>query len=141
MNEIPISIVGRLADDPELRQRSDGVAVAHFDVVVTERHEVDGQWRTRCTTSLACTAWRALAEHVYASLFRGDRVVLLGRLRQRPALDDDKAPYRYDVMVDDVGASLRFTNVWSIAAVPKQGESTKVLPCGVLVSKPSQHRP
>jgi len=141
VNEIPISIVGRLADDPELRHRSDGVAVAHFDVVVTERHQVDGQWRSRGTTSLACTAWRALAEHVHASLFRGDRVVLLGRLRQRPSLDDDKAPYRYDVMVDDVGASLRFTNVWPIAAPPKASESAEALPCAVIVSEPPWRRP
>lgn len=136
MNEVPVSIVGRLADDPELRHRSDGVAVAHFDVVVTERHEVDGQWRTRCTTPFACIAWRALAEHMHASLFRGDRVVVVGRLRQRPALADDKAPYRYDVMVDDVGPSLRFTNVWPIAAFARPCESAEALTGGVVVSDP-----
>lgn len=138
MNEVPISIVGRLADDPELRHRSDGVAVAHFDVVVTERHEVDGQWRTRCTTPFACSAWRALAEHIHASLFRGDRVVVVGRIRQRPALGSDVASYRYDVLVDDVGPSLRFTNVWPIAASATPGESTESLTGGVVVSNQSQ---
>jgi single-strand DNA-binding protein len=119
-----------------LRYRSDGVAVAHFDVVVTERHQVDGHWRTRSTTLFACSAWRGLAEHIHASIFRGDRVVVVGRIRQRPTLGGDIGSYRYDIVVDDLGPSLRFANMWPIPTSAAPGESGEGSASGVVVSDP-----
>lgn len=108
MNEIPINAVGRLVADPERTYRQDGVAVTLINVEVRQRRLTPDGWRTAGTVTLECRAWAALAEHIFDSLGAGDRVVITGRLRQRPISPGTLA---FDVMLQDVGASLAFTNV------------------------------
>ena len=48
-----------------------------------------------------------LAHHAFVSLISGDRIVIIGRLRQR-----ENSPGRtsYDVILEDLGASLAFND-------------------------------
>lgn len=108
MNQIPIHTVGRLIGDPERLYRRDGMAVTRITVEVIERRLTPEGWRRAGTTRLECRAWAGLAEHIYASLGAGDRVVVSGRLRQRVLTGGS---HDYDVVLDDLGASLVFTNV------------------------------
>ncbi|MFI1184101.1 single-stranded DNA-binding protein [Streptomyces sp. NPDC020799] len=68
-NDIPLTAVGNLVEDPELRFTPNGVPVARFTIASTPRtyeREADA-WRDGEPTFLDCTAWRYLA----ASASRG----------------------------------------------------------------------
>ncbi|MFD7402993.1 single-stranded DNA-binding protein [Streptomyces sp. NPDC059866] len=112
--ETPITIIGNLTADPELKFTDSGQALAKFTVASTPRtfDREANQWKDGTSTFFRCAAWRALAEHVAESLGKGSRVVLSGRIRQH----DWKTPEGENrsmlaVEVDDIGASLRFTTV------------------------------
>lgn len=128
MYEIPIHTVGRLAADPERFYRRDGMAVTRVVVEVQERRQTAEGWRRTGTTRLECRAWAGLAEHIHASLGLGDRVVIVGRLRERAA----EGGSHYDVVLDDVGASLVFTNLW---LVPDEAAADGA-PCPIVVTEP-----
>jgi hypothetical protein len=44
----------------------------------------NGEWRDGDNSFLKVNVWRAQAEHLADSLSKGDRVMVTGRLRQRP---------------------------------------------------------
>ena len=113
MNEIPIHAAGRLVTEPGRTYRRDGVAVRRVESEVKERRLTPNGWRTTGTTKLECRAWANLAEHIHESLGIGDRVVIVGRLRQHPTGPGTMA---FDVALEDLGASLAFNNVWPVAA-------------------------
>ena len=59
-------------------------------------------------------AWRETATHIAESLHKGDRVVVLGRLRQRSwATPEGERHSVAEIDVDEVGASLK----WATAKV------------------------
>ncbi|MEU6141451.1 single-stranded DNA-binding protein [Streptomyces sp. NPDC047081] len=112
--ETPITIIGNLTADPEVKVTESGQALARFTVASTPRmfDRESNQWKDGSSTFFRCAAWRALAEHVADSLTKGSRVVLSGRIRQH----DWKTPEGDNrsmlaVEVDEIGASLRFTTV------------------------------
>ena len=72
-----------LVDDPELRFTNNGTPVANLRVAVTQRVLEGGAWRDGQTSFFRVNAWRETAIHLAESLRKGDRVVVLGRLRQR----------------------------------------------------------
>lgn len=80
-----ITITGNVGADPELKHTQDGLAIASFRVGSTQRRydRSSNTWVDAGTSWYAVSAFRSLAEHVHASLKRGDRVVLTGRLRVR----------------------------------------------------------
>jgi single-strand DNA-binding protein len=109
--ETPITIVGNLTDDPELRFTPSGAAVAKFRVASTPRtfDKASNEWKDGEPLFLACQVWRDAAEHVAESLQRGARVIVQGRLRQRSyeTREGEKRTV-YEVDVDEVGPSLRY---------------------------------
>ncbi len=57
---------------------------------------------------LRCSAWREFAEYVAASLTKGARVVVTGRLTQRSYQDrEGNNGSSLELEVDDIGPSLR----------------------------------
>ena len=108
MYEIPINAVGRLTGTPRRTFRKDGVAVTRLEIEVRERRLTADGWKPIGAVKLECRAWGRLAHHAFVSLSTGDRVVVIGRLRQR-----EISPGRtnYDVILEDLGASLAFNDV------------------------------
>jgi single-strand DNA-binding protein len=108
--DTPITIVGNLVADPELRFTSSGQPVASFRVASTPRYldKDSGEWKDGDSLFLTCNAWRQMAENVAESLTRGTRVIVSGRLRQR-SFETSQGEKRtvFEVEVDDVGPSLR----------------------------------
>jgi single-strand DNA-binding protein len=80
-----ITITGNVGTDPQLKHTQDGLAIASFRVGSTQRRydRSSSKWVDAGTSWYAVSAFRSLAEHAHASLKRGDRVVLTGRLRVR----------------------------------------------------------
>jgi single-strand DNA-binding protein len=106
--DTPITIIGNLVADPELRFTSSGQPVAQFRVASTPRINVNGEWKDGESLFMTCSVWRQAAENVAESLQRGMRVIVSGRLKQR-SYETKEGEKRtvYEVEVDDVGPSLR----------------------------------
>ena len=108
--DTPITVVGNLVADPELRFTPSGQPVATFRVASTPRMRdaASGEWKDGDSLFLTCNVWRQAAENVAESLQRGMRVIVTGRLKQRnyETKEGEKRTV-YEVEVDDVGPSLR----------------------------------
>ncbi len=108
-----VTLVGGLTADPELRYTNTGHPVADFGLAVTRRwlNRTTQQWE-EATSYFDVACWRDLAENASASLHRGDRVVVIGRLEQeRWAAADGSNRTKIKVIADEVGVSLRWATV------------------------------
>ena len=76
-----ITIMGRLARDPELRRTNTGKAVTSFTLAVDRDYAEKGAERE--TDFIECVAWRGTAEFVDKYFGRGQMAVVSGRLQIR----------------------------------------------------------
>jgi single-strand DNA-binding protein len=109
--ETGLTVVGNLVADPELRFTQSGVPVCNFRVASTPRHfdKTEQRWVDGDALFLSCTVWRDAAEHVAASLSRGQRVLVAGSLRSRSyETAEGEKRTAFEVEVDEVGPSLRY---------------------------------
>ncbi|MHC0431493.1 single-stranded DNA-binding protein [Streptomyces sp. O3] len=112
--ETPITVIGNLTADPELKFTDNGSALAKFTIAATPRtfDRETNQWKDGTSTFFRCAAWRHLAEHIAESLTKGSRVVAFGRIRQHNwQTPEGENRSMLAMEVDEIGASLRFTNV------------------------------
>jgi single-strand DNA-binding protein len=111
MNETTVTLIGNLTADPELRFTQAGAVVANFTVATTPRtfDRASGEWKDAEALFMRCTIWRQPAEHLAESLRRGDRVIVVGRLKQRSfeTRDGDKRTV-IECDATEIGASLQF---------------------------------
>lgn len=109
--ETPVSIVGNLTADPELRYTPQGHAVASFTVASTPRNydKASGEWKDGDALFMRCSVWKAYAENVVESLVRGARVIVTGRLKQR-SFETREGEKRtvVELDVDEIGPALRY---------------------------------
>jgi single-strand DNA-binding protein len=105
-----ITISGNITRDPEMRYTPSGVSKVSFGVAVNRswRNQQTQEWDEQ-TSFFNVVAWRQLAENVGASLGKGARVVVTGRLEQR-SWETEQGEKRsiVEIVADDVSASLRF---------------------------------
>jgi single-strand DNA-binding protein len=108
--ETPITVVGNLTADPELRFTPSGAAVANFTVASTPRtfDKQTNDWKDQETLFLNCSVWRQAAENSAESLTRGMRVIVSGRLKARSyeTREGEKRTV-FEIDVDEVGPSLK----------------------------------
>src|SRR5260221_4398717 len=105
-----ITISGNITRDPEMRYTPSGVPKVIWGVEVNRswRNEQSQEWEEK-TSFFNVVAWRQLAENVGASLTKGSRVVVSGRLEQR-SWETEAGEKRsiVEIVADDVAPSLRF---------------------------------
>lgn len=79
MSNPVITIVGNLAQDPELKFTQSGKAVCKFTVVTSRSVKDDaGNWESKDTTFWNISAWDKLAENIAESLEKGDEAIVVG---------------------------------------------------------------
>jgi single-strand DNA-binding protein len=85
MNEPTVTMSGNVAQDVRHVTTDQGVPITSFRLASTRRQydRAAGRWVDGETTFVNVTCWRALADHVRASISKGDPVVVIGRLRVR----------------------------------------------------------
>ena len=109
MSDNQLVLVGNLTDAPELRFTPQGTAVAGFRLAVTPRLRDGDGWRDGETSFFRVNVWRDLAEHVAESLSKGDRAVVVGRLKLRSwETPEGEKRSVTELEADEVGASLKF---------------------------------
>src|ERR1044072_9754386 len=91
----------------------------HDALPITFGLAVNRRWQNRqtqaweeATSFLDVVVWRELAENVSASLTKGSRVIVIGRMEQRSweTQEGDKRS-KVEVLADEVGPSLRWATV------------------------------
>ena len=117
-NETPLTLIGNLTADPELRFTPSGAAVANFTVASTPRtfDRQTSEWKDGDTMFLNCSIWRQAAENVTESLTKGMRVIVQGNLKSR-SYETKEGEKRtvFEVDVQEVGPSL----TWATAKVTR----------------------
>jgi single-strand DNA-binding protein len=108
MADTHVTITGNLTDNPELKHTPNGNLVATFRLAVTARIKDGDSWCDGDTSYFRINAWRQLAEHTAESLTKGDRTVVIGRLKSRSweTPEGDKRSV-VEVEADEVAPSLR----------------------------------
>lgn len=110
--EVNITVVGNLADDPELRYTQGGIAVVSVRVGSTPRtyNKNTSTWEDGETVWMRCTAWREVAENVAQSLTKGARVVVTGRLKAPSAYQSAQGEARasLELEIEEIGPSLKY---------------------------------
>jgi single-strand DNA-binding protein len=111
MPDATVTIVGNLVADPELRFTSNGAAVANLTIASTPRtyDRQSGEWKDGDALFLRGTVWKEAAENVADNLTKGQRVIAIGKLKQR-SFEDREGNKRstIELEIDEIGASLRF---------------------------------
>jgi single-strand DNA-binding protein len=122
MADTHVTITGNLTDDPELKHTPNGNMVANFRLAVTARVRDGEGWRDGDTSFFRVNVWRQLAEHVTESLAKGDRAVVIGRLKSRSwETPEGERRSVVGVEADEVAPSLR----WAIAKPERATNGSK----------------
>ena len=115
MADSTVTIVGNITRDPELRFTAGGKGIASFGLAVNRRWQQNGEWQEK-VSFFNVTAWDTLGENIAASLTKGTRVIVTGRLEQREyETKDGEKRNVVEIVADEIGPSLR----WARAEVER----------------------
>ncbi len=115
MADSTVTIVGNITRDPELRFTAGGKGIASFGLAVNRRWQQNGEWQEK-VSFFNVTAWDSLGENIAASLTKGTRVIVTGRLEQREyETKEGEKRNVVEIVADEIGPSLR----WARAEVER----------------------
>jgi len=104
-----VTLVGFVAQDPSIRTTATGKLLTKVRVGTTPRYRdsATGQWRDAETSYYNVACWSRLADHVRASLHKGDPVIVKGRFRTS-TFEDKNGQLRtsIEITADTVGHDL-----------------------------------
>lgn len=104
-----ITIVGNLAQDPQLRYTNTGTPVTTISVAVNKRvKDQSGNWTSALDRYWDCTIWEAPAVNAAASFKLGDRVIVHGKVNTRRWEHDGQPREQVVIDVDEIGHTTRF---------------------------------
>ena len=108
MTDTQITVTGNVGYDPNHKVLASGAVVADFRVATTPRRydKATEQWRDQETMWFGVTCWRTLADNVAASVRKGDRVVVTGKLTQRTYEKDGERRTVMEIDASAVGFEL-----------------------------------
>ena len=108
MSDASITISGNLTTDPVIRYTANGRASLAGGVAVNRRWQTNGEWQ-EATSFINFKAFGQIAENIAATCTKGMRVILTGRPETSEYVDKDGVNRKaFDVIVDDMGPSLKF---------------------------------
>ena len=118
-----ISLTGVVATPPRSLRTNSGLAICSFRLASPQRRfdRHSNEWVEGETNWYTITAFRTLADNVAASIVKGDRVSVAGRLRIRPWETDERSGTTVEVDADTVGHDLLWgTTVFSRTMATKR---------------------
>lgn len=115
-----ITVIGNIATEPEQRRTTAGVVVTSFRVASSQRHfdSRTGEWVDGNTNWYRVSAFRALGENAFASLAKGQRVVVTGKLRVKEWESGGKKGIEVEIDADGLGHDLMWGTT-SFQRVPR----------------------
>ena len=126
MNET-VTVVGNVGGVPDQRQTPSG-PVTSFRLGSSHRRfdKEKGEWVDDYTNWFSVNVWRTLGEHAYASLRKGERVIVTGRLRAREWETDTKRGVTLEIDAVAIGHDL----LWGTSAFTRAGASGDAVATG-----------
>ena len=123
MADNSVTLVGNLTRDPELRFTTGGRGQASFGLAVSRRYQVNNEWQEQ-TSFFNVVAWGTLGENAAASLNKGTRIIVTGRLEQR-SHETQQGEKRnvVEVIADEIGPSLRWARA-EVERIARDGGSS-----------------
>ncbi len=111
--ETPITVVGRLTGDPELRFVQSGAPVVNFNVAHNARkfNKTTNEWEDTEASFYPCSLWGTGAENVAETLRKGNSVIVEGVIGSRSWEQDGQKRSRMEVRVNNIGLNLLFVKV------------------------------
>ncbi|MFT3852066.1 MAG: single-stranded DNA-binding protein [Ilumatobacteraceae bacterium] len=108
MADNAVTLVGNITREPELRFTGGGKGVASFGLAVNRRYQMNGEWQEK-VSFFNIVAWDSLGENAAASLHKGNRIIVTGRLEQREyeTREGEKRTV-VEIIADEIGPSLRW---------------------------------
>ena len=95
-----VIMIGRLCDDPELRQTQIQIPVCRFRIAINRPKAKDGQEKA---DFINCVAWRSSAEFVSRYFEKGSMIVIEGKMQNNDYTDGNGVKhYSYEVLCDNV---------------------------------------
>jgi single-strand DNA-binding protein len=112
-----ITVTGVVGSDPRLHVTTQGLAIASFRLASTRRYfdRAKGTWEDGETNWYTVSGFRQLASNAIASVHKGDRVVVHGRLRVRSWENGEKSGLAVEIEADSIGHDLS----WGITSLTK----------------------
>ena len=104
-----VTLVGYVAQEPSIRTTKTGKMVTDLRVGITPRYrdQATGEWRDAESSYFTVSCWDRLAQHVRASMHKGEPVLVRGKFKTNTYEDKDGRP-RIDTRItaDTVGHDL-----------------------------------
>lgn len=125
-----VTVVGQLTADPELRHTKKNIPVASFSVAHNDRtfDKETEEWVDREPTFVRASYWRESGENFAESHEKGDRVILVGKLKQNDFTDKEgNERSTLELNVEEAGPSNKFATT---TATRRKGNGNRT------VSKP-----
>lgn len=95
-------LIGRLAQDPELKATPQGVAVCSFTVATDESYKDKSGQMVNKTEWHKVVMWRYLAENAGKYLKKGSQVYIEGKLETRSWEKDGQKHYTTEIIASDM---------------------------------------
>ncbi|MCB1174201.1 MAG: single-stranded DNA-binding protein [Leptospiraceae bacterium] len=122
-----VMLIGRLTQDPQLRQISSGNSVCNFSIANNRSFTTNGTKRDE-VSYFNCVAWGRLGEIINQYCQKGKQIAVTGRLRQDSYTDKDgRKVYKIEVVVENMqllgrsGEEGRESGGWSQSGAEGQG--------------------
>jgi len=122
-----VTVVGNLTAEPEIKTTKTGSSVLKVGVAVNRRWKNKQEEWEEEVSFFDVNAWGELADNVAASLTKGSRVIVSGRLEQQSWENKEGQKQSKVVLVaDDIGISLRKAQVQGVTKTgqPQQKQQT-----------------
>lgn len=114
MNENTITVTGNVCADLVSRSTPGGAEVTSLRLASTPRRFRNGAWEDGETNYYTVNCWRTLGRNVFASVHRGDPIVVEGVLRVRKWENNGSSGTSVEIDAQTVGLDLgRGTAVFS----------------------------
>lgn len=105
-----ITLIGNIATDPIFKTTPGGVQILSFRLATNERRFDDASktWLDGEANWYSVSAFRRLAQHASASLHKGERVIVKGKLRLRRWESEGRQGMAAEINADSIGHDLLF---------------------------------
>lgn len=110
-----VTLIGRFAGNPELRQTANGVSVTSFTLAV-DRSGTYGE--DKKTDWIECVAWRGTAEFICKYFDKGSPVAIKGTIQTRNWEKDGVKRKNIEVVVEEAEFTPRSRELLSHEVVP-----------------------
>jgi len=99
-----VTLVGYVAQEPNIRTTRTGKTVTDLRVGITPRYldQATGEWRDAESSYFTVSCWDRLAHHVRASMHKGEPVLVRGRFKTNTFEDKDGRPRSETKITADV---------------------------------------